>query len=201
MRHPIILPISSFLPELISVGFLSAVGKVTHWQIFSSWQLACLTIRLPFLWFCFVFVFCLISSICPLSSRMPLSHNLLYVGPRCSRFAEDTTPCGPKLTVAFLSPAAGHILTFSIGWDSGPPDSVPSHPSITLSFPHYSHTVVANGRLWWKIGNCAPFSIQDSELRLSPIVLISIFSSFFPFPLSVYEPNLWMIENYPFFKK
>lgn len=36
MRHPIILPISSFLPELISVGFLSAVGKVTHWQIFSS---------------------------------------------------------------------------------------------------------------------------------------------------------------------
>lgn len=186
MRHPIILPISSFLPELISVGFLSAVGKVTHWQIFSSWQLACLTIRLSFLWFvlfCFVlpYIIDLSSFFEDASESQPAvcgtqmlkicwGHHALW----------PKAHCGPSLPHCRSHP---HLL--SIGWDSGPPDSVSSPPSITLPFPHYSHTVVANGRLWWKIGNCAPFPIQDSELSLSPIVLISIFSSFFPFPLSV----------------
>lgn len=117
MRQPLILSINSLLPELISDGFLSLAAKMTHWQIFSSRQLAWPTVRCAFLfgWLVGFVLFCFISSICPLSSRMPLSHSLLFAAPRCSRFFENTTCGGPKFTMTLLFPPVGHVLGFFLG--------------------------------------------------------------------------------------
>lgn len=67
MRQPLILSINSLLPKLISNGFLSFAVKMTHWQIFTSWQLACPTIRCAFLfgwvgWFFGFVLFCFASN-------------------------------------------------------------------------------------------------------------------------------------------
>ena len=107
------------------------------------------------------------------------------------------------LTTKFLSRAAGHILTFSlrlgfwVSWLNA------FRLPLCYPSPTATHAVIA-WDLWqivvknWQL--CFS-STQDSELSLSPRILIGILSSFFPFPLLALEPNHWTTENYLFFFK
>ena len=176
---------------------------MTHWQLFSSWQLAYPTIRWAFLfvWLGGFGLFCFKSSVCPFPQGYLWVTTCYMRHPGVQDFLRtpfQVAQSSPWHSSALLQVTA---LPPHYGRNSVSPDSVRSHSATSTTPPLLCACLGFLAGDSTKFNNDAPSSIQNCELPLPLRILISLLSSSFPFPLLALDPNPWTIENYLLFLK